>query len=153
MSDDPGEGWRRLKVGERIEAGDEYLGRDGWCNAECAGNIVWHAWHIYRRRVTAATADAPPPEPKPVAWGFATPDGNLMHVSTFQPAPGTPFVVPLYAAPHPWCRDVDRDLAVRAGEDARAVTLPEWRELPRLVAELLARVAELERRSGEVSSK
>jgi hypothetical protein len=53
---------------------------------------------------------------------------------------------------HGWCRDVARDLAVRAGEDARAVTLPEWRELPRLVAELLARVAELERRNGEGGS-
>jgi hypothetical protein len=36
---------------------------------------------------------------EPVAWGFATPDGKLVHVSTFEPQPGTATVVPLYRAP------------------------------------------------------
>jgi hypothetical protein len=68
MSVDVGEGWRRLEVGERIEAGDEYLDeRDGWkrvphfCTAH-AGFLL-----PYRRRVAAAAADATTPTPMSVA--------------------------------------------------------------------------------------
>lgn len=38
-------------------------------------------------------------EGEPVVWGFATPDGKLVHVSTFEPDPGTATVIPLYRAP------------------------------------------------------
>ena len=42
-------------------------------------------------------------------------------------------------ADHPWCSDVPRDMAIRAAEDAAASErppLPEWRELPEIVAEM-----------------
>jgi len=48
---------------------------------------------------------------------------------------------------HPWCRDVQRDTAIRAAEDAAAAErtpLPDHRDLPKAVAELRERVARLE---------
>lgn len=48
---------------------------------------------------------------------------------------------------HPWCSDIERDTAVRAAEDAvlrAAPALPEHRDLPKLVADLMQRVARLE---------
>jgi hypothetical protein len=113
-----GEGWRLLRVPERIEAGDQYLDeRDGWkgVRVEVRG-VVWSPYlRPHRRRVPAATADA-----------------------------------------HPWCRDVDRDLAAR-GSERREDTIMH-RDLPDaihrlngLVAGLAERLAELERQvSGEV---
>jgi hypothetical protein len=47
-------------------------------------------------------------------------------------------------ADHPWCRDVARDEAVRAAEDAvERPAVPEWRELPERVARLEREVAAL----------
>jgi len=45
---------------------------------------------------------------------------------------------------HQWCRDVPRDEAVRAAEDAAAVPAILHRDLPEIVAELRERVARLE---------
>lgn len=48
---------------------------------------------------------------------------------------------------HPWCRDVSRDKAIRAAEDAAAAErtpMPDHRDLPAAVAELRKRVAALE---------
>jgi hypothetical protein len=43
---------------------------------------------------------------------------------------------------HPWCRDVARDEAVRAAEDAvERPAVPEWREIPERVAALEREVA------------
>jgi hypothetical protein len=36
---------------------------------------------------------------EPVAWGFATPDGKLIHASVFEPERDTATVVPLYRTP------------------------------------------------------
>jgi hypothetical protein len=45
---------------------------------------------------------------------------------------------------HPWCKDIERDLAVRAAEDAAPrPALPDWSELPKRVAALEAAIAVL----------
>jgi hypothetical protein len=55
---DPGEGWRPLEVGERIEPGDQIFNRShGWAESMCVGDYVQYA--SYRRRTTT---DAPQPD-------------------------------------------------------------------------------------------
>ena len=54
---------------------------------------------------------------KPVAWAFVATDGAIVHVSTFEPVPGTATVVPLYAAPQPasgWLSEKERGALKRA---------------------------------------
>jgi hypothetical protein len=173
-----GDGWMLVEEGT-VRFGDQVRVCGEWKNLGLRdqGHRVNLFSRPIRRRVPAATADAPTPEPlaepftEPLAWGvqFIETGFLLGHYEERYEAEavcratnngesecqyGPVAVVALYAALptlHPWWRDVDRDEAIRAEEDVRAVTLPEWRELPRLVAELLARVAELERQvSGEV---
>jgi hypothetical protein len=58
MSVEPGEGWRLLEVGERVEEGDEYLDkRYGWHASPCCGMVFSQYSLPHRRRVPAATAD------------------------------------------------------------------------------------------------
>lgn len=55
---------------------------------------------------------------------------------------------------HPWCRDVSRDEAIRAAEDAAAAErtpLPDHRDLPQAVKELRERVARLEDHFADAS--
>jgi hypothetical protein len=49
---------------------------------------------------------------EPVAWAFVTTDGAIVHVSTFQPEPGTATVVPLYRQPpqpRGWLTEEERE--------------------------------------------
>ena len=58
-------------------------------------------------------------------------------------------------ANHPWCRDVSRDEAIRAAEDAAAAErtpLPDHRDLPQAVAELRERVGRLEAGQATIGS-
>jgi hypothetical protein len=60
MSVDPGEGWRLLEVGERIEEGDQNRWSNGEWREAHSGFIGWQISSPYdpwRRRVPAATAD------------------------------------------------------------------------------------------------
>jgi hypothetical protein len=59
-------------------------------------------------------------EGKPVAWGCATPDGRLVHVSTFKPERDTATIVPLYRQPpqpRGWLSEDERE-AVQWAADA-----------------------------------
>jgi hypothetical protein len=158
---DVGGYWRRVKMGEVIEAGDEYLDeRHGWKQVPNFGMAFTSCLLPHRRRVPAATPAPPESSPEPVAWVATKPgdDGGYQRCIGWDrekvvdgiddELSSHPIsVTPLYtapSAPHPWCRDVPRDVAIRAAEDAAAVTLPEWRELPRIVAGLRERVAALE---------
>lgn len=52
---------------------------------------------------------------------------------------------------HDWCRDVRRDEAVRAAEDAAAVPEIQHRDLPDVVAALTERVAELTKKHNALA--
>jgi hypothetical protein len=106
---------------------------------------------------------APPalsqPTPEPVAWVATKPGGDGGYQRCIgwdrekvvsgidQDASSHPIsITPLYEhppTPHPLCRDVDRDLAAR-------VTLPEWRELPGIVATLLNEAVEARKEIAEL---
>ena len=86
---------------------------------------------------------------KPVAWAFVATDGAIVHVSTFEPVPGTATVVPLYAAPQPasgWLTPEERDFldhhrrecAERASTFSNAHAVP-WVRRVKLIDALLAR--------------
>lgn len=53
---------------------------------------------------------------------------------------------------HEWCRDVSRDEAIRAAEDAAAVPSIQHRDLPEVVAALTERVARLEAAQATLGS-
>jgi hypothetical protein len=67
----PGEGWRLLNDGERIEAGDEYLDRRCvWMPLpdRLLGDVIGSHYATHRRRVPAATADAARTSAGSVVW-------------------------------------------------------------------------------------
>ena len=83
---------------------------------------------------------------EPVAWAFVTTDGAIVHVSTFEPVPGTATVVPLYAAPQGWLTEEERRLIEGMMESASAFPpTMHWhsgctvRDTLRILRDLLAR--------------
>jgi hypothetical protein len=117
--------WRDLEPGEMPQINDQYENRDGqWCLVYEQNISLATLPHRYRYRrrieaqaasggggaqsVSAGTSSATTGDSgqgsrvgsgEPVAWGFATPDGKLIHVSVFEPERDTATVVPLYRQP------------------------------------------------------
>ena len=99
---------------EYPKIGDQYKHADGRWSLIRDRNIHLFARprrHKFRRRVTAPAASGAAGT-EPVAWGYAHPNGTLAFASVQEPEPGTPAIVPLYAAPHPapgWLTKKDRE--------------------------------------------
>jgi hypothetical protein len=91
----------------------------------------------------AGSSPAVPVSSKPVAWAFVATDGAIVHVSTFEPVPGTATVAPLYSAPQPakgWLTAEEREAVEYFSEFCDTNIVPdEWSEMSEKLRALLAR--------------
>jgi hypothetical protein len=82
--------------------------------------ILGNRWRDAVSVVTGKAAPAASGGGEPVAWGFVTTDGAIVHVSTFEPEPGTATVIPLYRSPpqpRGWLTEDEREIIAGIADD------------------------------------